>query len=236
MKYEVLAHVYVEGLKLPAALELGRVVISANPEGHSPLHAKATYEDENWSEQANRDLFGVAAALGIEWTITAPFRIFHAVQVFADGRRAPLVFFSEPFGGRVTETVLDASGRGTAIAKLVAAADDEAVQLVDWFLWGLQTEHRARDTRLAVIPYSMVLDALSSGKGDMKARWSRLIDRLERQGYAGGPSAKSLVRARNAWVKQQNYRSETGEVEIGHFRELARHGLRVRLQEAIAQT
>ena len=174
--------------------------------------------------------------LGIEWTIPAPIRIFHAVQVFADGRRVPLVFFSEPFGGRVTETVLDASGRGNSIARLVAAADDEVVQLVDWFLWGLQTEQRARDSRLAVIPYSMILDALSPGKGDMKARWSRLIDWLERQGYPRGPSASALVRARNAWVKQKNFGSDTGEVRIGHFRELSRHGIRIRLQEVSKQT
>jgi hypothetical protein len=112
------------------------VSIEPNPDGISPLHAVAIYSNDDWGRQADRDMFAAAAAIGLEWMITAPFRIFHAEQVFPNGRRAPLVFFSEPFGGKSVDTIVDESGRGHALAALIAEVDDETRQLVDWFLGG----------------------------------------------------------------------------------------------------
>jgi hypothetical protein len=75
----------------------------------------------------------------------------------------------------------------------------------------------------------MVLDGLTPGKGDMKSRWSRLIREVTAAGHPTGPSAGSLVRARNAWVKQKNFGSDSGEVTVADFRELARRGIEVKM-------
>lgn len=152
MRFEIGAHIYVEGLLLPEDLQLGNVVIAANPEGHTPHHASIVYEEADaWRDQADRDLLAAVAVLGMTWAITTPYRIVSGTQVFPDGRRVPLVYFSEPFGGRFVKEVRD-DGQGDELARLVASADGEILQMVNWYLWGLQTEQVAGDKRLAVIP------------------------------------------------------------------------------------
>jgi hypothetical protein len=221
MRFEIRSHIYVEGLLLPEDLRLGNVVMAANPEGHTPHHASIVYEEANeWRDQADRDLMAAVAVLGMKWVITAPYRIVSGTQVFPDGRRVPLVFFSEPFGGRPVEEVRD-DGQGDELARLIASADAEILQIVNWYLWGLQTEQVAGDGRLAVIPYAMVLDGLSKGNGKTVTRWRRLLKWLADGGDDVDVTASQLFRARNSWVKEQSFGNNPGSVTIAHFRRTA---------------
>lgn len=225
MRFEILAHFYVEGLLLPQDLKLGNVIFAANPEGHTPHHASISYEgSEDWRIDADRDLMAAAATLGMKWAITAPYRVVSASQIFPDGRRVPLMFLSEPFGGRVVEHVAD-DGSGDALARSIASAEGDILQMMNWYLWGLQTEQVAGDRRLAVIPYAMVLDALSTGKGKTVTRWKRLLSWLIDAGLELDVSAAQLFRARNSWIKEQSFGEDPGVVRISHFRRVAGYGL-----------
>lgn len=231
-RFRATINIPIEGARVAADLTLGAAVLRANPNGNAPLVAVVEGEFDDWRLMTESARRGLTAALALGWTVSAQCEVVKAEQ---ENPRTgpPLSLMTElSWQFRVVKDLdlLGAEADPEAIAAAVVSADEDTARLVEWFQWGLETEQRMGDSRLAVIPYAMILDSYP-GKGTMEKCWGQLIKELEAKGYSPPhATSKEMCQARNAWVKAKNRdRKKAEAATIDDFRTVARGYVLLRL-------